>query len=125
MKERFLKLVADKDFDELIKGGGVSFFFRFGGLALGYILTLVISNLFGAKGLGDYVLAITVLSFFHTISKGWIRYNIHSIHCFFCFTGKMDKYFSFQKKSNNNSIFHFFYVIVNYVLFSKSDCRFD
>ena len=47
----------------------ISFFLRFGGLAIGYILTLVIANLFGAKGLGDYVLAITVLRLFTLLSK--------------------------------------------------------
>ena len=69
MKAKFTKLLEDKDFTELIKGGSISFFLRFGGLALGYILTLVIANLFGAKGLGDYVLAITVLSLFTLVAK--------------------------------------------------------
>jgi O-antigen/teichoic acid export membrane protein len=36
---------------------------------MGYILTLVIANLFGAEVLGDYVLAITVLSFFTLFAK--------------------------------------------------------
>ena len=60
MKERLQKALEDKDLAELIKGSGISFLLRFGGLAIGYVLTLVIANLFGAKGLGDYVLAITV-----------------------------------------------------------------
>ena len=42
---------------------------RFGGLAAGYLLTLVIANLFGAKGMGDYVLAITVLKLFTLLAK--------------------------------------------------------
>ena len=69
MIERLLKSLEDKDLKELVKGGSVSFFLRFGGLFLGYVLTLVIANLFGAKGLGDYVLAITVLSLFTLIAK--------------------------------------------------------
>ena len=69
MKKRFQKLIEDKDFSELITGGGISFFLRFGGLIVGYVLTLVIANLFGAKGLGDYVLAITVLRLFTLLSK--------------------------------------------------------
>ena len=61
---RIKKALRDKDFIELFKEGGISFFYRFGGLILGYILTLIIANLFGARGLGDYVLAITVLRLF-------------------------------------------------------------
>ena len=30
--------LKDKDFFELLKGGGISFFLRFGGLAMGYLL---------------------------------------------------------------------------------------
>ena len=69
MKKRIHKFIADKDLAELIKGSGISFFLRFGGLAIGYILTLVIANLFGAEGLGDYVLAITVLRLFTLLAK--------------------------------------------------------
>jgi len=69
MKKSFQKLLGDKDFNELIKGGGISFFFRLGGQALGYLLTLIIANLFGAKGLGDYVLAITILKLFSVLAK--------------------------------------------------------
>ena len=69
MKKSFQKLLGDKDFNELIKGGGISFFFRLGGQAFGYLLTLIIANLFGAKGLGDYVLAITILKLFSVLAK--------------------------------------------------------
>ena len=69
MKEKFLNALQDKDFAELLKGSGISFILRFGGLAIGYLLTLVIANLFGAKGLGDYVLAITVLRLFTLLAK--------------------------------------------------------
>jgi len=69
MRTSIKKALKDKDFSELVKGGGVSFFLRFGGLAVGYLLTLVIANFFGAKGLGDYVLAITVLRLFTLLAK--------------------------------------------------------
>ena len=69
MKTKIKKALKDKNFSELVKGGGVSIFLRFGGLAVGYLLTLVIANLFGAKGLGDYVLAITVLRLFTLLAK--------------------------------------------------------
>ena len=69
MRERFQKAIEDQDFSELVKGGGMSFFLRLGGLTVGYVLTLVIANLFGAKGLGDYVLAITVLRLFTLLAK--------------------------------------------------------
>ena len=69
MKTKIKKVFKDQDFLELIKGGGISFFLRFGGLILGYLLTLLIANLFGAKGLGDYILAITVLRLFTLLAK--------------------------------------------------------
>ena len=69
MKSKLNKALKDKDFSELFKGSGISFILRFGGLAVGYLLTLVIAHLFGAKGLGDYVLAITVLRLFTLLAK--------------------------------------------------------
>ena len=69
MKSKLNKALKDKDFSELFKGSGISFILRFGGLAIGYLLTLVIAHLFGAKGLGDYVLAITVLRLFTLLAK--------------------------------------------------------
>ena len=69
MKTKIKNALKDKDFSELIKGSGISFFLRFGGLAVGYLLTLLIANLFGANGLGDYVLAITILRLFTLLAK--------------------------------------------------------
>ena len=69
MRKRFQKALQDKDFFELLKGSGISFILRFGGLAVGYLLTLLIANLFGARGLGDYVLAIIVLRLFTLLAK--------------------------------------------------------
>ena len=40
MKKRFQKALQDKDFAELLKGSGISFILRFGGLAVGFLLTL-------------------------------------------------------------------------------------
>ena len=69
MKEMLKSALKDKDFSELLIGSGLSFFLRFGGLVAGYLLTLIIAHLFGAKGLGDYVLAITVLRLFTLLAK--------------------------------------------------------
>ena len=69
MKEKIKLALKDKDFSELLRGSGLSFFLRFGGLMSGYLLTLIIANLFGADGLGDYVLSITVLRLFTLLSK--------------------------------------------------------
>ena len=104
---RIKKALRDKDFIELFKEGGVSFFYRFGGLILGYILTLIIANLFGARGLGDYVLAITVLRLFTLFSK--LGFDTTSIR--FLAT------FSDQKKWS--SIYHFRKQIIFILLFTS------
>jgi len=69
MINRINKLFNDTDFSEILKGSSVSLILRLFGLIIGYFLTLIIANLFGAEGLGDYVLAIIVLRFFTLISK--------------------------------------------------------
>ena len=69
MKEKFLNALKDKDFSELFKKGGISFLMRIGGQILGFVITFIIANYFGAKGLGDYVLSIIVLRLFTLISK--------------------------------------------------------
>jgi len=69
MKEKFLKALEDKDFSELFKKGGVSFLMRVGGQIMGFVITFIIAHYFGAKGLGDYVLAIIVLRIFTLIAK--------------------------------------------------------
>ena len=69
MKEKLKSALKDKDFSELLRGSGISFILRFGGLAIGYLLTLVIAHLFGAEGLGEYVLAITILRMFTLFAK--------------------------------------------------------
>ena len=69
MKEKFLNALKDKDFSELFKKGGISFFIRVAGQIMGFIITFIIAHYFGAKGLGDYVLAVIVLRIFVLIAK--------------------------------------------------------
>lgn len=69
MRKKIKRALLDKDFSELFKKGSMSFFIRIGGQVLGMILTMLIARLFGAKGLGDYVLAITVLRLFSMLAK--------------------------------------------------------
>jgi O-antigen/teichoic acid export membrane protein len=69
MKKRFLKALQDKDFSEIFNKGSMSFLMRVGGQIIGFIFTFIIARFFGAKGLGDYVLAIIVLRIFSLISK--------------------------------------------------------
>ncbi len=67
--ERFLKALEDKDFSEIFKKGGISFLMRIVGQIMGFVITFIIAHYFGAKGLGDYVLAIIVLRLFVLIAK--------------------------------------------------------
>ncbi|MDG2263985.1 MAG: hypothetical protein P8L19_02920 [Flavobacteriales bacterium] len=69
MMERFLKALEDKDFSEIFKKGGISFLMRIVGQIMGFVITFIIAHYFGAKGLGDYVLAIIVLRLFVLIAK--------------------------------------------------------
>ena len=69
MSFKLLDRFKDADFIEIIKGSSSSFLFRIFGLFLGYVLTIIIAQFYGAQGLGDYVLAITVLKLFTLISK--------------------------------------------------------
>lgn len=69
MKAKLLKALEDKDFYELFQKGGVSFFIRIGGQIMGFLLSFVIANYYGAQTLGNYILAITVLRVFTLIAK--------------------------------------------------------
>ena len=64
MLERLLKTLEDTDLKELVKGGGISFFLRFGGPFLGYVLTLVIANLFEMSDFNDTWAFIFSISIF-------------------------------------------------------------
>jgi len=98
MKEKLLNALKDKDFSELLKGSGISFFLRFGGLAIGYLLTLIIAHLFGADGLGEYILAITILRLFTLLAK--VGLDVTSIRFIASFASqkKWRRIFSFRKQ---------------------------
>ena len=98
MKSKIKKLLKDKDLSEIIKGSGISFFLRFGGLAVGYLLTLVIANLFGAKGLGDYVLAITILRLFTLLAKLGLDTTSIRFIASFASQNKWSSIFRFRKQ---------------------------
>ena len=96
MKERLQIAIQDKDFSELFKKGGVSFFIRIGGQVVGFLMSFVIVHYFGAKGLGNYVLAIVVLRVFTLISKlGLDTFSIRFIAAF----SKQGKWKSDSEKS--------------------------
>ena len=111
MKEKLKLALKDKDFSELLRGSGFSFFLRFGGLATGYLLTLIIAYLFGADGLGDYVLAITVLRLFTLLSK--LGLDTTSIRFIASFTSqnKWESILKFRRKV-------VFILIISSLLFS-------
>lgn len=98
MKEKLKSALKDKDFSELLRGSGLSFFLRFGGLAAGYLLTLIIAHLFGAKGLGDYVLAITVLRLFTLLAKLGLDTTSIRFIASFASQEKWTSIFRFRKK---------------------------
>lgn len=98
MKEQFLKALEDKDFSELFKNGGVSLFLRIGGQALGFLMSFVVAHYFGAKGLGNYLLAIVVLRIFTLVSKlGLDTFSIRFIASF-AKQGKWKSIQLFRKK---------------------------
>ena len=99
MKKRLQKALEDKDFAELLKGGGISFFLRFGGLAVGFLLTWVIAYFFKADGLGDYVLATTVLSLFVLLAKIGLDTTAIRFIASFASQEKWSSIFHFRKQA--------------------------
>ena len=98
MKEKFLKALEDKDFSELFKKGGISLFLRIGGQLMGFLMSFVVAHYFGAKGLGNYVLAIVVLRIFTLVSKlGLDTFSIRFIASF-AKQGKWKSIQLFRKK---------------------------
>ena len=69
MKKRFQKALEDKDFSELFKKGSLSLFIRIGGQVMGFLMSFVITYYYGARGFGNYVLAIVILRIFTLIAK--------------------------------------------------------
>ena len=98
MKEKIKLALKDKDFSELLRGSGLSLFLRFGGLMSGYLLTLIIANLFGADGLGDYVLSITVLRLFNLLSKLGLDTTSIKFIASFASQNKWTSIFKFRNK---------------------------
>ena len=98
MKDKFLKALEDKDFSELFKKGGISLFLRIGGQVMGFLMSFVVAHYFGAKGLGNYVLAIVVLRIFTLVSKlGLDTFSIRFIASF-AKQGKWKSIQLFRKK---------------------------
>ena len=98
MKEKFLKALEDKDFSELFKKGRISLFLRIGGQVMGFLMSFVVAHYFGAKGLGNYVLAIVVLRIFTILSKlGLDTFSIRFIASF-AKQGKWKSIQLFRKK---------------------------
>ncbi len=69
MKSIIKSAFEDKDLSVLFKKGGVSFILRIIGQILGFLLTLIIAQYFGAEGLGEYMLAIVILRIFSLLAK--------------------------------------------------------
>ena len=115
MQSRFQKLLEDKDFYELIKGSVASFFLRFGGLGIGYMLTLIIANLFGAKTLGEYVIVITVLSFFSLLSKIGLDTTAIRLIASYASQDKWLSIYDFRKKTA--IILSFTSVIISFLMY--------
>jgi len=58
------KIVSDKHFFELFKGGVINFVFQIIGITLNYLFILIISRFYGAEGMGIFALSFTVLNIF-------------------------------------------------------------
>ncbi|MAW21179.1 MAG: hypothetical protein CMD16_02140 [Flavobacteriales bacterium] len=98
MKERFLKILEDKDLSELVKKGGMSFIIRIGGQIMGFLMSFVVAHYYGVKGLGNYILAIVVLRVFTLVAKlGLDTFSIRFIASF-AKQGKWESIKFFRKK---------------------------
>ena len=69
ISKTFSSLLQQNHLGELIRGGATTFYLRFIGYAIGLILIVFISRLYGAKVLGEYSLAITVLTLGSLLSR--------------------------------------------------------
>ncbi|WP_418512681.1 flippase [Corallibacter sp.] len=69
IKSKINVLKKDVDFVELIKGSFSSLLGKIIGMLFGYIVLIIISNKYGAEGLGLYSLSITVLNIAVLIPK--------------------------------------------------------
>lgn len=91
-------LLKDQDFSELIKGSGISFALRISGLIIGYLLTILIAQLFGASGLGSYILAITVLRLFTLVAKLGVDTSSIRFIASYASQRKWSSIFNFRKR---------------------------
>ncbi len=62
------RLGSDKDLKEIFTGSFLTFVFRMGGMFVGYLVILYISNNFGAEGMGIYSLTISVITLMAMLS---------------------------------------------------------
>lgn len=73
MKKRIFllldNLTEDINFRELMKGSSTSFFFQIAGLVIGFLLTYLIANVFGAETMGIFSLSMAVLSMVTIFSR--------------------------------------------------------
>lgn len=63
------QLSNDKNLSELIKGSSTSFFLKIFGLGVGFLLSMYITNTYGAAVFGQYVLVLLILRVFALIGK--------------------------------------------------------
>ena len=69
IKTKINTLKNDVDFFELIKGGFSSLLGKIIGMFFGYVVIIIISNKYGAEGLGLYSFSITILNIAVLIPK--------------------------------------------------------
>ena len=119
MKKRLQAALEDKDFSELFKKGGVSFFLRIGGQVVGFLLTLLIAQYFGAEGLGEYMLAVVVLRIFTLLAKLGMDTTSIRFSASFAAQNKWKSLLFFFKKVY--SILIFSSLIFSFVMYSLSD----
>ena len=98
MKAQLFRALEDKDFYELFQKGGVSFLIRVGGQIMGFLMSFVIAYYYGAQGLGNYVLAITVLRIFTLIAKLGLDTTSVRFIASFVKKGKWESIRLFRKK---------------------------
>ncbi|HHH52535.1 MAG TPA: hypothetical protein ENK91_02670, partial [Bacteroidetes bacterium] len=85
------KLSKDLILTELLKGSSLAFIFRILGIGIGYIFTLLIARWYGADTLGLFIISLTLLNIFTTIS-------------IFGFDTALVKYIAKYNSKNQNSL---------------------
>lgn len=62
-------ILSDANLKEILSKSSLSFILKIMGLGFGYILTLIISNMYGAEILGFFTLSITIIFIFSIMAK--------------------------------------------------------